>query len=131
MRTVGSSDSAHWSDHLGDNTVQRQTGGTGLQLLHTGMVEIVAHVHTETAAEPAEAHYTSGSMDTECIVALFAGLGKNQAGVVVRRPATVANVAAALADIRGPDVGDFIEGICGCWSEASLPAPSLETWPKS
>lgn len=64
MRTVGLSDSAYWSDHLADNTVERQTGWRGLQLLQTDMVVIVAHVHTENAAEPAEAYYTSDSTDT-------------------------------------------------------------------
>ncbi len=95
MRTVLSSDSAHWSDYPGHNTVEHHTGWRKAQLLQTDMVEIVAHVHTETAVEPAEVYYTSCSTDTECIVALFAGLGRNQAG-------TVANVAAALADIDNP-----------------------------
>lgn len=39
------------------------------------MVRIVAHMYTETdaepAAEPAEAYHTSDLMDSECIVAFF------------------------------------------------------------
>lgn len=73
---------------------------------------MVAHVYTgtaaEPAAEPAEAYYISGSTGTERIVALFAGLGRNQPGIVVRRSVTLARVAAALAYIYKPQSLDFV-----------------------